>query len=212
MLEKIRWFGHSAFRVDASKTIYFDPYHLPANPKKADIILISHEHFDHLSSEDIRAISTENTHIVCGNYSAAKVNSDKIAFEEIKVLSAGESINIAGFDIKGILAYNTNKLFHQPISGGLGFIVTVEEAKIYHAGDTDLIPEMKDICCGIALLPVGGTYTMDPAEAARAALIIKPKIAIPMHYGDGVGSERQAEEFKRLLEGKIRVEILKKES
>lgn len=213
MLENLHWLGHAGFRLDGPKTIYFDPYKIPANSKKADIIFISHEHFDHFSPDDISFISTKDTVIVSDKASAERLSAkSKIICKGIKAVSPGDKIEIDGINVEVMPAYNTNKEFHTRQSQKVGYIVTIGEVKIYHAGDTDFIPEMKDIKCDIALLPVSGTYVMTADEAAQAAVAIKPKIAIPMHYGDIVGSESDAQRFRDLLEGKVEVKILKKES
>lgn len=207
MLTNLHWLGHASFRLDLSKTIYFDPWKLSANPKKADIIFISHEHFDHFSKDDIALISTENTVIVTDK-TVSKQLEEKVTCKKIETLLPGDSIDIEDVKVKAVASYNTNKEFHTNASKKLGFIVTIDGVAIYHSGDTDNIPEMKDYACDIALLPVSGTYVMTADEAANAALAIKPKVAVPMHYGDIVGSEKDAERFKELLKGKIEVKIL----
>jgi len=210
MLENLRWLGHSGFRLEGSKTIYFDPWKLPKNSKKADLIFISHEHFDHFSRDDISAISSSETVIICDK-SVSKQLQGKINCREVKGLSPGETIEVSQVNIQAVSSYNIGKEFHTPDSRKLGFIVTIDGTTIYHAGDTDNIPQMKDYHCDIALLPVSGTYVMTAEEAADAALAIKPKIAVPMHYGDIVGSLADAERFKELLKGKIEVKILARE-
>lgn len=211
MLENLHWLGHDSFRLDGPKTIYFDPFNLPRNSKKADIILISHEHFDHYSKNDVGLISTKFTVIVTDKTVAKLLQGTKINYKEVKGLLPGDSIDIDGVKIIATRSYNTNKQFHTKESNKLGFIVTISGVSIYHAGDTDFIPEMKDYKCDIALLPVSGTYVMTAAEAAEAALSIKPKVAIPMHYGEIVGSAADAKKFQDLLKGKIEVKVLTKE-
>ena len=221
ILDSLHWLGHDSFRLDASKTVYFDPWKLAANPPKADIILVSHEHHDHFSLEDIKLISSKDTVIVCDKTVAGQLRG-KAVCREIKVLAPGEAAEISGVKIKAVPSYNTAKSFHTKESGKLGYLVTVDGVILYHAGDTDFIPEMKNYSCDIALLPVSGTYVMTADEAAEAALAIgsqtaaswpaalaiKPKIAIPMHWGDIVGSIDDARRFKKLLEGKIEVRIM----
>jgi len=212
MLSNLHWLGHASFRLDASKTIYFDPWKLPPNSPKADFIFITHDHYDHYSLDDVRMISSENTVIVADNSVAGQLRGEKLAYKEIRVLSPQDSIEVSGIKIRAIPSYNIGKQFHTKDSRKLGFIVTIDGVRIYHAGDTDNIPEMADYLCDIALLPVSGTYVMTAEEAARAALAIKPKVAIPMHYGDIVGSKADAQKFQDLLKGKIEVRILNKES
>lgn len=208
----MHWLGHSGFRFEGSKIIYFDPWKLSRQAKKADIILITHEHFDHFSKDDIALISTKETIIVSDQIVGRELKGLKFSCKEIRTSSCGETIEIDGVKIKAVQSYNTNKNFHTKQSKKLGFIVTVDNLSIYHAGDTDNIPEMKDYKCDIALLPVSGTYVMTAEEAARAALVIRPKIAVPMHYGDIVGSFDDARRFQDLLKGKIEVSILQRES
>lgn len=210
MSENLHWLGHSSFRFDGSKIIYFDPWKLPKNSKKADLVFISHEHFDHFSPEDVSAISSSET-VIISDRSVRGLLEGKINSKEVEGLNPGETIEISGVKIQAVASYNIGKEFHSKDSRTLGFIVTIDGITIYHAGDTDTIPQMKDYRCDIALLPVSGTYVMTADEAAEAALAIKPKIAVPMHYGDIVGSPADAERFKELLKGKIEVKILKPE-
>ncbi len=198
---KISWLGHDTFRIDGSKTVYFDPYEISGGPP-ADLILISHDHFDHCSPEDIQKIQQASTMIVTEKNSASKLSGN------IKTVTPGDSITVDGIKVEAIPSYNTNKKFHPKQNGWLGFIIEIDGVRIYHAGDTDLIPEMNDINADIALLPVSGTYVMTSEEAVKAATAINPKVAIPMHYGSIVGGEEDADHFRNELEGKIEVIIL----
>lgn len=210
MLENLHWLGHASFRLDASRRIYFDPWKLPKDSGKAGIIFISHDHFDHFSIDDVALISTKDTMIVTDK-SVGRQLEGKVVCKEIKALQPGNKIEVLGVKVQAVPSYNLNKEFHPKEDGKLGFIVTIDGISIYHAGDTDYIPEMKDYACDIALLPVSGTYVMTADEAANAALTIRPKAAIPMHYGDIVGSNSDAERFRDLLKNKVEVRILKKE-
>jgi len=201
ILSKIVWLGHDGFRIDAGKTIYFDPYEITSGPK-GDLILITHEHFDHCSPDDVAKIQHAGSVIVTDKDSAPKLSGD------VRVISVGESLTIDDVTIQAVPAYNTNKDFHPKSKGWLGFIVEIDGVKVYHAGDTDFIPEMKNFDVDIALLPVSGTYVMTADEAVAAALAIQPKIAIPMHYGAIVGAENDATRFKQALAGKVEVRIL----
>jgi len=162
-----------------------------------DLILISHEHFDHCSPEDINRLRQPDTVIIGSPAAAAKIKG-------AQAMRPGERLSVKGVEIEAVPAYNINKRFHPREAGGLGFILTIEGERLYFAGDTDFIPEMKEIRCDIALLPVSGTYVMTAEEAAQAAAAIRPKVAIPMHYGAGVaGSEADAERFRSLYPGTV---------
>jgi len=211
LTDNLRWLGHAAFRFDGSKRIYFDPYRLPKKPPKADIILVTHEHSDHLSLGDIKKISSKACVIVTDGASSRQLLAEKTTCKEIKTVCPGQNLDLDGVKIHAVASYNTNKHFHTCSSAKLGFIISIDGIKIYHAGDTDFIPEMEDCKCDIALLPVSGTYVMTAEEAAEAALTIRPKLAVPMHYGSIVGSPDDAEKFRSLLRGKIEVYIPKKE-
>lgn len=201
--KKITWLGHDAFRMDVGKTIYFDPYQIAGGPK-ADVILITHEHFDHCSPDDVAKIQQSKTVIVTEKVAAKKLKGD------VRILKPGDSLVLEGIKIEAVPSYNVDKDFHPRKNNWLGFIVEVEGVRIYHAGDTDFMPEMKGLKVDIALLPVSGTYVMTAEQAVKAALAMKPKLAIPMHYGAIVGDVNDAVKFKKSLEGKVEVLILPK--
>ncbi len=197
---EIHWFGHASFLIKGDgKRIYIDPYVLPDNPEPADIILVTHEHFDHCAPEQIRRIQNEDTVIITTEGARRKCNGN------VKVIHPDESIDIKGVRIHAVQAYNIGKEFH-PKGLGVGFVVEISGKKIYHAGDTDFIPEMKDLenfHLDLALLPVGGTYTMDLNDALDALKVIKPRAVIPMHYNYLKGldiSQSRLEEFKEKVE------------
>ena len=211
---KIRWLGHDSFSFVGNVTIMVDPFKM-AKQEKADLILISHNHFDHLSVGDIKNISTKDTSIVAAKECIEMIKG--FDFKEKIGISPGEEKTVKGIKIKSIPAYNitkinpdTKKPFHPKEDNKVGFLFELDGTTIYHAGDTDLIPEMSDLKPDIALLPVSGTYVMTAQEAAKAVEKIKPKIAIPMHYGVIVGSEKDAHEFKQLVKS-CEVQILTKE-
>jgi L-ascorbate metabolism protein UlaG (beta-lactamase superfamily) len=203
------WLGHDSFRIKNGKTVIIDPFKIRSISDKADILLISHEHFDHLSLDDIKKVTSDKTIIV--TIPACKKELSNLKAKEIKAVKPGDKVTFGDVTVEAVPAYNLNKFrepgkpFHPKEDGKVGFIVSVKGVRVYHAGDTDPIPEMKGIKADIALLPVSGTYVMTPEEAAQAAGMIKPKIAIPMHYGSIVGSESDAERFKQLAPCPVQV-------
>ena len=204
LLKDLHWLGHDSYRIDRPVTIYLDPWQLPIDSPPADLILVSHDHYDHCSPEDIEAIRREKTIVVANASAAAKLQAP------VRILQAGKSLEAAGVTIEGVPAYNINKKFHPRDAGHVGFVLHLGGERLYFAGDTDLIPEMTGLACDVALLPVSGTYTMTAEEAARAAGVIRPRVAVPMHYGAGVaGSEADAETFKK--QSPVPVVILKME-
>jgi len=210
---KLTWLGHDGFRIEDGQVIYVDPFKIDGVTKKANIVLISHEHFDHCNIEDLNKVTTPNTVIVA--HAQSRNELSKLKVKEVRIVKPGEKLEVNGVKVETVPAYNLNKfrepgkLFHPKEDGKLGFIVTVKGVRIYHAGDTDHIPEMKGINPDIALVPVSGTYVMTVREAVDAITSIKPKIAIPMHYDAIVGTVKDAEEFKKLA--KCDVKILQKE-
>lgn len=204
---EIKWLGHSGFMVKSKSgvVIYLDPFKISPNTgkdekDKADFIFITHSHYDHCSIEDIRRLTKNGTRIICTPDCQSKF---KHIFENIKV-NVTEPDSRAEFSDEKIKywcvrAYNINKNYHQKEEDWVGYIIQVDDVLIYHAGDTDFIPEMKSIKeIDLALLPIGGTYTMNAGEAAKAASIIRPKIAVPMHYGSLSENKEDAEIFVRL--------------
>jgi L-ascorbate metabolism protein UlaG (beta-lactamase superfamily) len=180
--EKIRWLGHASFRIEGSKsTVYVDPWKLKT-PIPADVVCITHSHFDHLSVEDVEKILKPSTVILGPPDCAASFGK---AFRE---MAPGKSMQIGDVTVEAVPAYNTDKEFHQRRQNWVGYVITVDGVRVYHSGDSDMIPEMSDLSVDIALLPIGGTYTMTASQAAEAAKKINPKVAVPMHCGDIVGT------------------------
>jgi L-ascorbate metabolism protein UlaG (beta-lactamase superfamily) len=210
---QVSWTGHDGFRIvgsDGQMTIYIDPYQLSTkyqNKNDADIAMVSHDHFDHLSIDDLRQIVNDNTSIIAANECVEKLAELKL--KDVKGIKPGEKIIVKGLSIEAVHAYNTNKKFHPKSDGKVGFVISINGNRIYHSGDTDLIPEMESVRPDIAFVPVSGTYVMNAEEAAKAVneLLRPKKIAIPMHYGAIVGTETDAKKFKNLVQV-CKVEIL----
>lgn len=205
LFKSLKWYGHASFAIETDKIIYIDPWKIPESAPQADLILVTHSHFDHLSPPDIDKLKKDGTSIICSSDCVSQLSGD------IKAFSPGQELDIKGLKIKAVPAYNPSKHFHPQKNKWLGYIITVEEVRIYHAGDTDYIPEMEDFGnINIALLPVGGQYTMNAEEAARVSNTLDANISIPMHYGAGVvGTVEDAAKFKELCQGEVR--ILKEE-
>jgi len=197
MLENIHWLGHDSFRIDGSVTVYVDPWKLPAGQPAAGLILVTHDHFDHLSLPDIEAIAGPDTVVV----GPASVTAQVSGLATV-TLAPGESAQVAGVEVLAVPAYNLDKFrapgqpYHPRESGGVGYVVAVDGVRYYHAGDTDAVPEMAEIHCEVALLPVGGKFTMTWEEAAEACELIDTEAAVPMHYGEVIGDIRDAEKFR----------------
>lgn len=205
MTDNIYWLGHDGFEIiHKDKVIYIDPFKIPDNLKKADVILLTHPHFDHASFEDVQKLLKSGTIVVGTEDTVSSMSGKK------RVVKVGDKISFSDIEVLVVSAYNVDKKFHPKKNGWVGYIINISGKQIYHAGDTDYIPEMKNYKADIALLPVSGTYVMTADEAYKAAIDINPKIVIPMHYGSIVGTKQDAERLKELLEGKIEVDVKQK--
>ncbi len=214
---ELKWLGHSGFLINNSKKIYIDPYNIPENSEKADIILITHSHYDHCSFEDINKIIQEGTKIIMPADCQSKITRFETPIK-MEVIQQGQELDLGDLKISAVPAYNIDKQFHPKDDAWLGYLIKMNDVLIYHAGDTDVIPEMQKLTGHrqegkefVALLPVGGRFTMSAEEAAEAANIIKPTLAIPMHYGSIVGTEKDAQDFLEFCKEKeINAKILEK--
>ena len=215
---EIKWLGHAVFLIKNSKMIYIDTYNINATDEKADLILITHSHYSHCSFSDIRKIIKAGTKIILPADCQSKITRFEIPIK-IEVIESGQEIDFGNIEISAVPSYNIDKHFHPKDEGWIGYLIKMNGVVIYHAGDTDVIPEMKNLTGHkqkekkfVALLPVGGRFTMNSEEALESARIIKPFLAIPMHYGSIVGTEEDAIEFVKLCkENNINAKILKKE-
>ena len=210
MLENIEVLYHSSIRINKEKTIYIDPFKIDRNYNDADIVFITHDHYDHYSEEDLDKVIKENTTIVIPEELLTKVLRKGINQNAIVTVEPNKKYMVQGIEFETISAYNTNKTFHPKENGWVGYIIIINGIRYYIAGDTDITEENKQVKCDVAFVPVGGTYTMDFKEAASLINEIKPKIAIPIHYGSIVGTEQDAIDFIRLLHPEIKGIILMK--
>ena len=196
-MDRIHWLGHDAFRIEGDgRVVYIDPWGITGGQPRADLLLITHEHHDHFSPPDVSKVSGPETVIFTTASVAEKLHGD------VRVLRPGEEGEAHGVRIEAVPAYNLDKPFHPQEREWLGFVVRFKTFSVYHAGDTDRIPEMKGIHADVALLPVSGTYVMTAEEAAEAAAELGPKVAVPMHFDSIVGDRSDAERFQALYEGK----------
>jgi L-ascorbate metabolism protein UlaG (beta-lactamase superfamily) len=198
LLKNVRFLGHASFQIKGSSTVYTDPYQLESyrTLAPADIILVTHSHFDHCSAEDIERLCISKT-VVLASHDC--IDSLKRLPCSVRGISPNEETLIAGVGITAVPAYNPAKQFHPRENSWNGYVFIVDGVRYYHPGDTDLVPEIDDIEADVVFMPVGGTYTMDAREACEAVKRIGPKAAIPMHYGSVVGSIKDAEEFVRCV-------------
>ena len=211
MLENVEVLYHSSIRINKEKTIYIDPFKIDRNYNDADIVFITHDHYDHYSEEDIDKVINENTTIIIPEELLTKLLRKGINKNAIITVEPNKNYMVQGIKFETISAYNTNKTFHPKENGWVGYIIIINGIRYYIAGDTDITEENKQVKCDVAFVPVGGTYTMDFKEAASLINEIKPKIAIPIHYGSIVGTEQDAIDFIRLLHPEIKGIILMKQ-
>jgi L-ascorbate metabolism protein UlaG (beta-lactamase superfamily) len=198
----ITWSGHAGFKIIYdNKKVYIDPYKLSKNYRNisdADIVLVTHNHFDHLSIEDLKNIINERTVIVSAQECLPQLRSLKV--KESIGIDPSDSVKVNDLKIETVPAYNVNKDFHPKHDRKIGFIAEFGKVRLYHTGDSDMIPEMKDTNSSIVLIPVSGTYVMTAEEASQAVNeLINPRIAIPMHYGTIVGNKEDAIRFSELV-------------
>jgi L-ascorbate metabolism protein UlaG (beta-lactamase superfamily) len=195
--QHIHWLGHASFRIeDGAKQIYIDPWKLPVDSPKADVVLITHAHYDHFSQDDIAKVRKESTVFFAPKDVAYQIEGNVI------VVTPNQSYAIGELRVRTIPAYNIGKQYHPKQNNWVGYLLTLStEQKIYHSGDTDFTPEMRTVVADFALLPCGGTYTMSGDEAAGAANAFKPRAVIPMHWGDIVGGMQDAEAVKKGFTG-----------
>lgn len=209
-IENIEILCHSSIRIKNKNIIYVDPFKIEKNYNDADLIFITHDHYDHYSEEDIDKVINKNTIIIVPDGLLIKLLKKGIDKDRIVVVKPNNEYKIDEIIFKTVPAYNTNKKFHPKENGWVGYIINLENIKYYIAGDTDITEENQKVNCDIAFVPVGGIYTMDYIEAASLVNKIEPKIAIPIHYGSVVGTKQDAINFIKLLNTNIKGIILMK--
>ena len=207
MLENIEVLYHSSIKINKGNTIYFDPFKIDKEYHDADIIFITHSHYDHYSEEDILKVRKENTCIVAPFDLLENLLTLGFTKESITTVKPNENYNVNGLTFKTIPAYNTNKSFHPKSNNWVGYLLTLNDTIYYIAGDTDITEENKQVKCDVAFVPIGGTYTMDYKEAAELINEIKPKIALPTHYATIVGSIKDGKNFSKLLNSDIECKV-----
>jgi len=202
-MENVKRLKHATIRLEAgAKVLYFDPFKIDEEKHDADIIFVTHTHFDHFSMEDIKKIMKKDTVLVIPEDGEKTAREGGIT--NIVTVVPDKSYNADGIEFKTVPAYNVNKKFHPKGNNWVGYIVSANNMDYYFAGDTDLIPEMKNIKADVVFLPVGGTYTMTSSEAVEAANIINPKIAVPVHYAEIIGTADDAQNFIKGLNASIK--------
>ena len=199
MLENVEVLYHSSIKIKDNKIIYIDPFKIDKDYNDADIVFITHDHFDHYSEEDIDKVINENTTIIIPEELLTKILRKGINKNAVITVESNKEYMVQGIKFETIPAYNTNKTFHPKENDWVGYIITLDGIRYYIAGDTDITEENRKVKCDVAFVPVGGTYTIDFKEAAQLINIIKPKFAIPVHYGSVVGSKQDATDFIKLL-------------
>lgn len=203
MYDEVTVLVHSSIKIAGDKTIYFDPYKIEGNSEDADFIFITHDHYDHFSPKDIEKIKKKATILVVPASMEKQAAKTGIPDTDTVLMLPGESREINGINVEAVAAYNTLKPFHTKGKGFLGYVVSMNKTRYYIAGDTDINDENKQVKCDVAVVPVGGMYTMNAKEAAKLVNIIKPHLAIPSHYGSVVGSVKDAERFIALVDKEI---------
>jgi L-ascorbate metabolism protein UlaG (beta-lactamase superfamily) len=210
LIDSVAWLGHAGFRVEAGgATVYIDPYRVPEGAPQADVILITHGHYDHFSPRDVEALSGEDTWLIAPAAVAERARG------RVASIAPGETLeldDLRGIDVTAVAAYNTSKrdsdgqAFHPRAAGWVGFDLNVRGERLYHAGDTDVIPEMDAVVgVDVALLPVCGTYVMTALEAVEAARRIQPRVAVPTHWGAHLGTRADAEAFAERAPVEVRI-------
>ena len=223
MTKNIEVFTQNSIRIKSGDgdreagnlNIYIDPFQMKIAPKDADFILITHDHYDHFSPEDIGKVTGADTTLIVPEKMEQKAQEVSGLVSRIVTVRPGESYAVDGvvsesgdkLEFETIPAYNLLKPFHPKSAGWVGYILKINGKRIYIAGDTDATKEAKAVECDIALVPIGGTYTMDAKQAAELVNVIRPKVAVPVHYGSIVGKPEDAKVFASGVKDPVEVEV-----
>ena len=202
--DQIQVNSQSSIRIEGSKTVYFDPFQIRGEAHDADVICVTHSHYDHFDPDSIEKIMKADTVLVAPASMSADLK--KIAqAKEIQLVSPGDEIRIGELAVSAVPAFNKLKPFHPKHNKWVGYILSMDGTRYYVAGDTDAVKELQAVSCDVALVPIGGTYTMSAKEAAGLINAIKPAAAVPTHYGSIVGKPEDESEFRKLVSPEIRV-------
>lgn len=207
MTDKIEVLTHSSIRITGEKIVYIDPFKIKGETHDADLILITHDHYDHFSPEDIARVSKEDTRLAVPEKMEEQATEIGFSGKRLITVTPGMAREIDGILVEAVEAYNNLKPFHPKKKGWVGYILSIAGERIYIAGDTDMTKENQQVKCDVALIPIGGTYTMDAKKAAELVNVIRPKTAIPTHYGSIVGSRKDEEIFRKNVDAGIEVVI-----
>ncbi|WP_026515220.1 MBL fold metallo-hydrolase [Butyrivibrio sp. LB2008] len=206
MLDNIEVFTQNSIRIRSdSGTIYVDPFRMKEEPHDADYVLITHSHYDHFSIEDIRKVVGKKTLLVVPEKMEDDAGELRPDVKDIVTVKPGIYKEINGLELETVPAYNTIKPFHPKRAEWVGYILRLDGKRIYIAGDTGATKEARQVKCDIALLPIGGTFTMDAKKAADLTNLIRPEYAIPVHYGSSVGKKSDGQTFASLVKGPVKV-------
>ena len=208
MTENITVFIQNSIRIEGSMgKIYIDPFRIEESFQDADLILLTHDHYDHFSPDDIRKVAGSHATLVLPEKMADKAGEVKDVISKTVTVVPGKTYEIGGLTMETVPSYNTLKPFHPKGAGWVGYILNVDGEKIYIAGDTDATKEAKAVSCDIAMIPIGGTYTMDAKKAAELINEMQPKVAIPVHYGHIVGKPADGNVFAQNVKEPVKVEF-----
>lgn len=188
---------HSSIRLEAGKVLRFDPFNVKGSPRDADVIFITHDHFDHFSPEDIAAVRKSETVFVMPESMRRTALGAGIPEGKITFMKPGQTAQVGGFAVEAVPAYNIGKQFHTKDKGWLGYVVTAADKRVYVCGDTDNTPEARAVKCDIVFIPIGGKFTMDAKEGAALANALAPVTAVPVHYGSVAGTPADADVFAK---------------